>query len=300
MDKVIPNTFILGFPKCGTTLCRDLFYQHPDIFMSKPEEPGYFDRRFRFNSDKLVQFQTLEDYLTVFSRVTHERVVVDGSVYQVYDREYIKEILRISPEAKFIIFLRNPIRASNSMYLENCKYSGPQKEPKSSFEVAWFDRVKGIAADIPSQFSSRKYDYPWMYDYYERIKEVEDLLSDRVHYVKFEDFVNDRNNSVDSLFQFLKLTRPLNISFRHVNKARTSRGGLMRLVWGVVNLIKHWPLLKDFRGRGLTNNNFFMSVAKKEQLGHDLQKDIDKRLLGNLTQLEGVVNLDLSSWKSDF
>ena len=300
MDKVTPNTFILGFPKCGTTLCRDLFYQHPDIFMSKPEEPGYFDRRFRFNSDKLVQFQTLEDYLTVFSRVTHERVVVDGSVYQVYDREYIKEILRISPEAKFIIFLRNPIRASQSMYLENCKYSGAQKEPKSSFEVAWFDRVKGIAADIPSQFSSRKYDYPWMYDYYERIKEVEDLLSDRVHYVKFEDFVNDRNNSVDSLFQFLKLTRPLNISFRHVNKARTSRGGLMRLVWGVVNLIKHWPLLKDFRGRGLTNNNFFMSVAKKEQLGHDLQKDIDKRLLDNLTQLEGVVNLDLSSWKSDF
>jgi len=300
MDKVIPNTFILGFPKCGTTFCRDLFYQHPDIFMSKPEEPGYFDKNFRFNSDKLVQFQTLDDYLAVFARATRERVVVDGSVYQIYDREFVEEILSISPDAKFIIFLRNPVIASHSMYLENCKYSGSQKEPKRSFEEAWFDRVKGFAADIPGQFSSRKYDYPWMYDYYARIKEVEDLISGRVHYVKFEDFVKDRNNSVESLFHFLKLTRPKNISFRHVNKARTSRGGLIRLVWSVVNLIKHWPLLKNFRGRGLTNNKFFMSVAKKEQLDHHLQKDIDKKLLGNLIQLEGVVNLDLSTWKSDF
>ena len=266
MDQVIPNTFILGFPKCGTTLCRNLFYQHPDVFMSIPEEPGYFDSKFRFSNDRLVQYKTLDDYLQVFSRASNESVVVDGSVYQIYNREYIKDILRLSPDAKFLIFLRNPIRAAHSMYLENCKYSGPQKEPKSSFEEAWFDRVNGLTADVPRQFSSQKYDYPWMYDYHARLKEVDDLISDRVHYVKFEDFVEDRNNSVDKLFDFLKLTRPSNISFQHVNKARTSRGGLIRLVWSVINLIKYWPLLKGLRGRGSQIITYLCHWLKRNNL----------------------------------
>ena len=38
----IPNLFIIGSPKCGTTSLANWLNNHPQIFMSKRKEPEYF------------------------------------------------------------------------------------------------------------------------------------------------------------------------------------------------------------------------------------------------------------------
>ncbi len=38
----IPNLFIIGSPKCGTTSLANWLNDHPQIFMSKRKEPEFF------------------------------------------------------------------------------------------------------------------------------------------------------------------------------------------------------------------------------------------------------------------
>ena len=42
-DK-LPNFFIVGAAKSGTTSLYHHLSQHPDVFMSPVKEPGYFSR----------------------------------------------------------------------------------------------------------------------------------------------------------------------------------------------------------------------------------------------------------------
>ncbi len=40
----LPDFFIIGFPKCGTTDLASLLDKHPEIGISKPKEPAFFNR----------------------------------------------------------------------------------------------------------------------------------------------------------------------------------------------------------------------------------------------------------------
>jgi hypothetical protein len=41
---------------------------------------------------------------------------VDGSVFNMYSKESIDRILSLSPNAKFVVILRDPVEASISMH----------------------------------------------------------------------------------------------------------------------------------------------------------------------------------------
>jgi hypothetical protein len=42
-DGPRPQFFIVGAPKCGTTAMCHYLSQHPEIFISTPKEPHFFD-----------------------------------------------------------------------------------------------------------------------------------------------------------------------------------------------------------------------------------------------------------------
>ncbi len=47
MTEVLPNFFIVGAPKAGTTSLYHLLTQHPQIYMSPVKEPCYFASEIR-------------------------------------------------------------------------------------------------------------------------------------------------------------------------------------------------------------------------------------------------------------
>ena len=48
----IPNLFIVGHPRSGTSSLHSYLEQHPDIFMTVIKEPNYFALDFREASDR--------------------------------------------------------------------------------------------------------------------------------------------------------------------------------------------------------------------------------------------------------
>ncbi len=112
---MVPNFFIIGAPKCGTTsLCQDLG-RHPEIFMCDPKEPRFF-------SHDEIYAKGLRWYASLFSDVTAEKAVGEGSTsYATHSRDDISacRIKENIPDAKLIYCVRHPLRRIESIWIEH-------------------------------------------------------------------------------------------------------------------------------------------------------------------------------------
>src|SRR5579871_6019552 len=59
-DRLKPNFFIIGAPKCATTSMAAWLAAHPYIFMSPKKEPHFF------NTDERQEVSDLEEYMRLF------------------------------------------------------------------------------------------------------------------------------------------------------------------------------------------------------------------------------------------
>lgn len=99
----IPNLFIVGAPKCGTTSLHYWLSQHPEIFMSKPKEPKYFCKD--LDSAKIKK---MDHYLALFKNVKDEKNIGESSTNYLYSPVAPNKIYQFNPNAKIIIIIRRP------------------------------------------------------------------------------------------------------------------------------------------------------------------------------------------------
>ena len=103
-----PNFLILGAGKSGTNSLYHYLGQHPDVFLSTPKEPFYFEAEY----EKGLKFY----WDTYFNGWNGQRAVGEARVANLflpYIPQRIKESL---PQSKLIVTLRNPThRAHRSL-----------------------------------------------------------------------------------------------------------------------------------------------------------------------------------------
>ena len=89
----LPNFFIVGAPKCGTTALHAYLSQHPDVFMSDPKEPHYFgsDLDFRYR-----RRPSDAQYRSYFAGAGDRRRIGEASVWYLYSECAADEIGRAS------------------------------------------------------------------------------------------------------------------------------------------------------------------------------------------------------------
>jgi len=107
----VPDFFIVGAAKSGTTSLSYYLRQHPDIFIP-PRELDFFSSDLCLSRD----FQTKEQYFSYFSNVAPEILVGEKSVSYLYSRRAANEIKAICPHARIIIILRNPVDVIDSLH----------------------------------------------------------------------------------------------------------------------------------------------------------------------------------------
>jgi hypothetical protein len=109
----VPNFFVIGAPKCGTTSLARYLAQHPDVYMSPVKEPCFF-------APEVLHFDPLRDpreggvvlewpkYLELFAGVRRERAIGEASVAYLASPAAAREIRRRLPDARLIAVLRDP------------------------------------------------------------------------------------------------------------------------------------------------------------------------------------------------
>jgi hypothetical protein len=100
-----PDFFVVGAPRCGTTSLCSYLAGHPAICFSKPKEPHYFSNLGGAGGD--LQRDYIERCFA--HRRPEHRLAGEGSVSYLYSPVAIDRILALSPRAKFIAMVRNPL-----------------------------------------------------------------------------------------------------------------------------------------------------------------------------------------------
>lgn len=132
MNHKIPNLFIVGAPKCGTSaFAEEYLNTHPGIFMSSLKEPHFF------NTDHPNHRITREwgDYLQLFADARPgQRWLGEGSVWYLYSQAAIPAIHTFNPQARLIVFLRNPVEMVHSLHAQLIHSTD---EDVFDFDKAW-------------------------------------------------------------------------------------------------------------------------------------------------------------------
>ncbi len=114
----IPNLFIIGHPKCGTTALHQSLQQHPQIFMSDMKEPQFFADELRDNAPPWGLPTTLDAYLALFDAAGPEQVVGESSSSYLWSRVAASQIAELAPDARIVTLLREPAAFLRSVHME--------------------------------------------------------------------------------------------------------------------------------------------------------------------------------------
>src|SRR5687767_9135780 len=128
---------IVGAPRCGTTSLAGFLQDHPDVDFSVVKEPHYFSRRdlSRLPTEAIgtaVEAEYLERYFP--ARRAGAALLAEGSVSYLYAPERMRSILRLWPDARFVIAVRDPMELLPSLH-QRLLYTGD--ETVADFWQAW-------------------------------------------------------------------------------------------------------------------------------------------------------------------
>lgn len=125
-----PKGYIVGAPKCGTTALAHYLAQHPQVAFSKPKEPHHFAT----DLPGLRRSTTLEEYCAFFTPNAQSRMLIEASVWYLFSRTAAEEIMKMRPDARFIIMLRNPVKMLPSLHRQ---LVNAFDEDVGDFSAAW-------------------------------------------------------------------------------------------------------------------------------------------------------------------
>jgi hypothetical protein len=116
----LPNVFIIGAAKCGTTSLHHYLDQHPDISMSGDKEPRVFSEpRWDTRRDSYDGLFDCEAPLRGEASTSYTRYPVEGDA--------AARIHAAAPEAKLIYLVRDPIERAVSDYVHHVALGHEQR-----------------------------------------------------------------------------------------------------------------------------------------------------------------------------
>jgi hypothetical protein len=120
--KRVPDFFIVGHAKCGTTALYEMLKNHPQIFMSEVKEPRFFNTdlrsRFEVGRETPKPQHTLEGYLSLFEAAREDQRVGEASPQYIRSHDAPRGIAQVQPDARVIAILREPASFLRSFHLQ--------------------------------------------------------------------------------------------------------------------------------------------------------------------------------------
>jgi hypothetical protein len=313
--------FIVGAPRCGTTSMSQLLKHHPDVCFPVVKEPHFFAQNdLRGLADEALRERVERDYLDRFflDCDPSQRVGADCSVTYLYAPEQIEPVLRLWPESRFVIAVRDPMEMLPSLH-RRLVYIGD--ETITRFEDAW--------AAVPDRAAGRRLpkrciEPRWLrYDEAGRLGSyVERFFAtvgrDRCKVVVFDDLARDPDRIGREVLDFLGLE-----SSAAPELTRNRSSYAVRSVW-LQRLLKRPPeaLFKLFapaqlqhrsrRGPGFSDGQHAPRKlvgrlrkrllhsnrypAGPQPIDRAVQEDIRDRLKGEIELLGELIGRDLGHW----
>lgn len=303
----LPDVYLIGAPKAGTTSLARWMAARPDICFSELKEPVYWAtdypalRTFR-------GFDTREAYEAMFSSpaARHAKVRAEGSTMYLYSRDAVPSIVEAVPDALFIVALRNPAELVVSFHRTQLLLLN---ESEPDFAVAWQRSLAGPAT-VPSALDPKLVDYAMVGRLGQAVERLLDVVPRRqVLFVMFDDLVRDQSAVWATLTSFIGVpVEPWPDFAVHNASARTYRfRGLQRLkerpppvLSGVIRWITH--LSRDIQSATIRRlkHRFWWRPESKPEVSPELRAELAEYFAADVATLGAALDVDLSSWTQKY
>jgi hypothetical protein len=278
----IPDFFLVGAPRSGTTSMYLYLKQHPEIYTSVIKEPHFF------SSDLTLPPQGVrhvEDYLALFAGAGEHQRAGEASVWYLSSRSAPAGIARFSSAARILVMLRNPvdmIHSLHSLYLRtgNEDLADPAAALDAEPERAAGRRLpaaayfpEGLAYRAAARAAEKLVRY---FDVFGR---------ERVHVILFEDFAARPAEAYRSTLQFLGVDSSFQAELDPAAAAGKVRSLALQQLRSLPAALRAPLRNGDRTHRGGPRGP--LSPALRERLEQDLAEDV--------SALGGLLGLDLQA-----
>jgi Sulfotransferase family len=297
----LPNFFIVGAGKAGTTSLYHYFRTHPQIYMSPIKEPCYFaqdlDARQSMDSGPILRGETHEplmwapltrwdDYLSLFKGVADEVVIGECSQPYLPSTRAAAEIAAVVPAARILIVLRDPIERAFSHYLmdlRNGEATGPFREE--------------VMRDKTARYAvAMRHPYVEFSLYYEQVKRYFEVFPrDQVLVLLYKEYKLNTDAFVSEICRFLGVDDTVHWdATRKYNVAGIPRARLL-------NYALTQSGLKAFllRVAPARSKPFFKRAFYHDRVPSLLAEDRERLkpiFIDDILKLQQLLGMDLSDW----
>jgi hypothetical protein len=305
-ENLFPNLLIVGTAKGGTTALHYALDQHPDVFMSKKKEPGYFvwpEEKLQFinNGTLITQPRFLVnrkiDYLALFEEGRDKKIRGESSTtYLFFYQKAIYNIKKIHPDpanVNIVISLRNPVDRAFSQYMHKLRDGAETL----SFEEA-LDKEKWREENnwhFDYQYTKRGF-------YYEQVKAyLENFPLTKVFLL--EDLRNQTLQTLNDLQLFLGLEvkeldagDELNVSGKpkveSVNKFLKKKNPLKTFIGKLL------PQELRRKARLKIQSTVYKYNLEKETINPETRERLKNVFREDVMKLQELIGRDLTAWIS--
>lgn len=301
----MPNFFILGAMKAGTSALYEYLKQHPQAYMSPVKEPRFFSlegKKLGFCGPKDQEvirssINNIEEYYQLFQGVSNEIAIGEASVWYLYTPGTPELIQKHIPNAKLIVMLRDPVDRAYSHFL-NLVRDG--REPLSDFAQA---------IQVEKTRINNNWGWSWHYVnmgfYYSQLRRYYDIFdSSQIKIYFYEDFLTNPVDLIQNLFDYLGIeesftpdvSRKYNVSGIPSNNVWHTLHGLVlrdNLVKKTIKQTLPKNLRQNIAGNllKLTRNSFV-----KPSLSPEVRKQLIQVYREDILKLQDLTQRDLSRW----
>ncbi len=288
-NLILPNFFIVGAPKAGTTSLYYYLKNHPEVFMSPIKEPDFFSYK-EIEAQNLYykrkRVKDFKEYVGLFRGVKNEKAIGEASVSYLFYPEVPLKIKELIPDARIVIILRNPFERAYSHYLMDYKL-GYINIP---FEHVVFKKTNAKLADLYYQ------QYVELGFYYAQVKRYLDVFGKNKVLILFnEDLKNNPEQVMLTLFGFLKVKQDVNPDmFKFYNAFGIPKNRVIKKLYSL-DFLRN-SIRKVVPRAYLEKMKKIFFDRKKPELREGVKEYLKRIYKGDIEKLELLINKDLSMW----
>ena len=292
----LPNFFIVGAAKSGTTTLYNYLLKHPEVFMPSDElykEPCFFSQYGKL---------TLDKYAKIYENADARKYVGDASATYLADEKSANYIYNFKPNAKIIIILRNPVKRAVSLYnwmvQEGYEYA-------RNFKIALKleKNRKQKKRKLGMMENKQNYMYYSSGLYYEQVKRYYDLFGkNNVLVLLFSELKSTPQKSYDKICDFLNVKH-----FKYivpVTKQNKSKQVILPMFQFFIRKIND-KLVLPIRKMFIKNKTketrdlllyMFQINKKNKEINKNILNNLKNKYLKDIKLLSVLINKDLSDW----
>jgi hypothetical protein len=295
----LPNFFIIGAPKCGTTSLTAWLRGHLKIYMSPIKEPHFFSRDIGNQT-----IRTWDDYLKLFVGARSDHLAIGESTTDyLFSKVAVPTIEAEFSGTRYVVIVRNPVDMAYSLH--DHRFHNFDEDQKD-FIVAWrLSPERRAGKQVPprcrDQLLLDYQAYCLLGTQLERLYKV--VVRERVLVLLLDDVKENPRREYLKVLDFLGVPDDGRTEFPIHNPAKEWRNPL----WGRalhrlgkrVARAKHVEGILPKRSLGILRALWNRAIRYRPRL--PMPADVHRELLAfyeeDICKLEALLGRDLSHWR---